>query len=393
MSSNTQTYFRKLLFNAGEKMVITFNKKIFFYTTSQEGSAEGAYFQDLIINLAEGFQYLGVQYYSSNNYWKLSPEDDQCLLQCDPHVTHQDCDVVVLERQWVEENGSLPKDLFNPCRQYITVYLDCADGLKTFSWLPEFRQFDFIFKTHYNRNIRCPSNLHPWAFGLSSRVIQELSLDIPFAQKKRCLLVNFRHRKFSHSLRRFVGKTFILQVQDFLQIDTSNDDLTIPPHNPYHLLRWTQTGRRHNPNYYKRLTESVACACFGGYFLAPDFTDYNDRTSYFSMKLISRLGLKTNRISQWDSWRFWESLAAGCVTFHVDFEKYGFELPVLPKNWEHYIGIDLDNIQESIDKIAEQPEVLEKISIQGREWVLQNYSPKAVALRFMEKIFKTEITV
>jgi hypothetical protein len=111
------------------------------------------------------------------------------------------------------------------------------------------------------------------------------------------------------------------------------------------------------------------------------------------MKLISRLGLKTNRISQWDSWRFWESLAAGCVTFHVDFEKYGFELPVLPKNWEHYIGIDLDNIQESIDKIAEQPEVLEKISIQGREWVLQNYSPKAVALRFMEKIFKTEITV
>ncbi len=300
-------------------MLITFHKKVFFYTTSQEGSLEGAYFQDLIVNLAEGFRHLGVEYYASNNYWKLSPEDDQYLLQFDPHVTHQDCDIVVLERQWFEENGSLPEDLFNSSRKYITVYLDCSDGLKTFSWLPEFRQFDFIFKTHYNRNIRCPNNIHPWAFGLSSRILKELRTDIPSAQRKRNLLVNFRHQKFSHSLRRFVEKSFIPQIQDFLQIDDSKDDLTIPPDNPYHLLRWTQTGRRHYPNYYKRLTESVACACFGGYFLASDFTDYNPGISYYSAKLISEFGLKTNRISQWDSWRFWESLADWLCYFSCGF--------------------------------------------------------------------------
>ncbi len=374
-------------------MAVTFNKKVFFYTTSQERPAENAYFQDLIVNLAEGFQHLGVEYYSSNNYWKLSPDDDQCLLQCDPDVKHQDCDIVVLERQWFEENGSLPQDLFTPSRQYITVYLDCADGFQTFSWLTEFRQFDFIFKTHYSRNIRYPNNLHPWVFGLSSRVLKELSNDIHFAQKKSCLLVNFRHKKFSHSLRRFVEKKFIPQIQDFLQIDASSEDLNIPPDDPYHLLRWTQTGRRHYPKYYKRLTESVASACFGGFFMAPNFTDYHPRISYYLAKLISELGLKTNRIAQWDSWRFWESLAAGCVTFHVDFQKYGFELPVQPKNWEHYIGIDLDNVQSAIDKIAEEPEILEKIAIQGRVWAIENYSPQAVALRFMEKVLKVEITV
>ncbi len=77
----------------------------------------------------------------------------------------------------------------------------------------------------------------------------------------------------------------------------------------------------------------------------------------------------------------------------MDFEKYGFELPVQPKNWEHYIGIDLDNIPASIDRIAENPEIFEKIALQGRAWAIENYSPKAVALRFMEKILKAEITL
>ena len=369
---------------------MNFPQKIFFYTTSHEGAAAGAYFQDLIVNLAEGFQALGVQYYASNNYWKMFPETDQYLLQSDPKVTHHDCDIVVLERQFYEENRSLPKDLFHPSRKYITVYLDCSDGLRTFSWLPEFKKFDFIFKTHFNKNIETPTNLYPWAFGLSSRVLKELMVDcIPFNERRNCLLVNFRHQKFSHSLRLFANKAFVPKIQRIMTIDSSTDDIATPPQDPYHLLRWTQTRRRHFPSYYKRLRESAACACFGGYFLAPTFTDRNDKSSYYSMKLISKLGLKTNRIGQWDSWRLWESLAAGCVTFHVDFEKYGFELPAIPKNWEHYIGIDLDNIQATIDRISDQPKILEEIAISGRRWALENYSPKVVALRFLNKVLNS----
>ncbi|MGB5635540.1 MAG: hypothetical protein WBM86_22560, partial [Waterburya sp.] len=74
------------------------------------------------------------------------------------------------------------------------------------------------------------------------------------------------------------------------------------------------------------------------------------------------------------------------VTFHVDFEKYGFELPIMPENWRHYVGIDLDNISESIARIADQPEILEHISTEGRVWAIENYSPKAVALRFLETV-------
>lgn len=368
-------------------------KKVFFYTTSSECNsegAEGAWFQDLIVNLAEGFKSLGIQYYSSNNYWQLQPGDSQTLLQYNPSITHRDCDVVVLERQWFEENGSLPKDLFERSREYITVYLDCADGIRTASDLPEFRQFDFIFKTHYIKRFKYPSNVYPWAFGISNRILNELGEYKAFTSRDQKLLLNFKYHnsmyKYSQSLRKYIAKKFIPGIQSLISLDTTMEDRSIPPNDPYHYLRWVQTGRRHIPNYYKRLAESQACAAFGGIFLAPQFTDFDPKLSYYSSRIIDRVGISTSRIAQWDSWRFWESLAAGCVTFHVDFQKYGFLLPIPPDNWEHYIGIDLDNIQASLDRIREQPELLERISIQGRTWAIQNYSPKAVSERFLKTV-------
>ncbi|MFN6156701.1 MAG: glycosyltransferase family 1 protein, partial [Dolichospermum sp.] len=97
-------------------------------------------------------------------------------------------------------------------------------------------------------------------------------------------------------------------------------------------------------------------------------------------------------ILQWDSWRFWESLAAGCVTFHVDFEKYGITLPVMPENWRHYIGVDLDHVQTTVDRIAENPEILEYITQEGRSWAIKNYSPVPTALRFLEIVSQKQTT-
>ncbi len=363
--------------------------KVYFYTTSQEGTPEGAYFQDLIVNLATGFKYLGIEYYASNNYWKISPDSDLYLLESNPDITPRDCDIVVIERQWYEENGSLPEDLFAPSRQYKTVYLDCEDGIagiRTASWLPEFRQFDFILRTHYANHTRYTANVYPWAFGLSARVLQELAEEVPWTEKQQSVLVNFRHQKFSHSLRHYVQKSFIPQLGEYLSVDTSSDDMTAVAKDPYHYLRWVQTGRRHFPNYYRRLKQSAACACFGGFFLAPGVADYNEPMTYYLVKIIAELGIKTNRISQWDSWRFWESMAAGCVTFHVDFDKYGFVLPVMPENWRHYIGIDLDNISESLERIADQPQLLEYISAEGKAWAINNYGPIPTAKRFLETV-------
>ncbi|MEO1342122.1 MAG: glycosyltransferase family 1 protein, partial [Cyanobacteria bacterium J06635_13] len=250
--------------------------RVFFFTAVDEGKADNAYFQDLIINLATGMQQLGIKYYASNNYWRLDFQSDRFLLESDPNVTHRDCDVVVVERQWYEKYGSLPEDLFAANRQYKTVYLDCEDGIagiRTASWLPEFRQFDFILRPHYASHTKYPANVYPWAFGLSARVLRELDKPVDYQDKQSKVLVNFRHKKFTHSLRRYVQKSFIPQLEQYFTVDTSSDDPTAVDRDPYHYLQWVQTGRRHYPSYYRRLQQSAACACFGGFFLAPGIAD------------------------------------------------------------------------------------------------------------------------
>ncbi|MEL6438141.1 MAG: glycosyltransferase [Cyanobacteria bacterium J06621_8] len=366
--------------------------KVYFYTTSTEGPPEGAYFQDLIVNLATGFQQLGVEFYANYDYWQISPESDRTLLQASPDVSPHDCDIVVLERQYYEANGCLPAGLFAPNRRYKTVYLDCNDGIQTLAWLPEFKEFDFIFKTHYSQHTKYPSNFYPWAFGLSQRVLQELNKPVPWGEKQPSILVNFRNQKFSHSLRGYIQKSFVPEIKDIFTVNSKSDSATEFPSEPYHRLRWGQTGRRHYPSYYHRLLTSQACACFGGFFLGFGFMDDYDKPSYYLAKGISKLGIKTNRIGQWDSWRLWESMAAGCVTFHVNFEKYGFQLPVMPENWQHYIGIDLDNIAESLERIREEPKILQRIAQEGRAWTVKHYNPTATAIRFLETVADLKAT-
>ena len=86
---------------------------------------------------------------------------------------------------------------------------------------------------------------------------------------------------------------------------------------------------------------------------------------------------------QWDSFRFWETLAAGCAAFNIDIEHYGVELPVMPKNWQHYFGVDFNRADQFIERLREEPESIERVGLNGREWALTHYSPKAMAQRFL----------
>lgn len=104
--------------------------------------------------------------------------------------------------------------------------------------------------------------------------------------------------------------------------------------------------------------------------------------------MIRKLDYRLRIIVQWDSWRLWESLAAGCVTFHVDFEQNNFLLPVMPINWKHYIGIDLKNVKETVQRLIEDAQILAEISTNGRSWAIEHYSPVPTAIRFLKAIGK-----
>ncbi|BAY64651.1 hypothetical protein NIES22_47500 [Calothrix brevissima NIES-22] len=368
--------------------LVKFAGKIYFYCDPRSGVVEGQKFQHFIICLAEGLRELGIPFFSNVNYWQESLEPDRYLFRHDPKVTPDDCSIVILQNNWYTIDDPLPKNLFHPQRKYTTVYFDGEDSDKTYVNKPEFKQFDYIFRLHQNGKLNYGKNFYPWCFGLSNRILCEL-YDVPdFSAKEEQILINFRHWKSGHPVRNISCREFIPSIQDILKIDNYIDSPENLPADNYHHLQWLQTGGRHYPNYYQRLKNSAACACFGGFFV-PNFPpNPGNALNRIGKRILSRLQLKSNTIVQWDSWRFWESLAAGCVTFHVDFEKYGIALPVMPKNWQHYIGIDLDNVQATIDKIAKEPEILAEISQAGRTWAIENYSPVPTALRFLETLAK-----
>lgn len=359
--------------------------RVFFYLV--EGS-----FPHLAICIAEGLKVLGIPSYANLNYWKTSPETEDYLFTRDPNVTHKDCSVVVLDKNWIFTGLPFPENLSHPARNYLTIYLDDMDGPRS-SLLPEaLKKFNVVFRTHCNSRTQYPENFVPWSFGLSNRILLE-TLNLPkFKQRRKSILINFRvdqkelivsnwmqktergvviaHKGVvipDYPLRPLARQQFIPLIQEIMSVDDTIDNFNNPPSDSYHELHWTQTGQRHHPNYYKRLQEFAACASFAGW-------------------LIPNSASGEPFVEWWDSWRFWESLAAGCVTFHVDFDKYGIELPVRPENWRHYIGIDLDNIQNAVDRIASDPGILERISREGRQWAIDNYGPVPTALRFLKAL-------
>jgi hypothetical protein len=107
-------------------------------------------------------------------------------------------------------------------------------------------------------------------------------------------------------------------------------------------------------------------------------------------RLLSRLGRRpdpaSGRVAQWESWRFWESLAAGAAAVHLDFERYGLAPPVPPVNGVHYLGLSPENIGQTRERLEADPDWLAGISAAGRDWALEHYGPRSTARRFLETI-------
>jgi hypothetical protein len=223
-----------------------------------------------------------------------------------------------------------------------------------------------------------------------------------FENREKEIAANYRH---VHTFRK-QGETIIAGLKQLKinknsdQLDYSEKETEIKSESDFQKLGYLQSGGRFHPYYLKRLRESYACACFGGNLLPSNFFVKNEKLfrigNYFYdntnkgrlVDIFRKLNLQIKHrygIFQWDSWRLWETFSANSVVINIDFEKYGVELPVMPINFKHYIGIDLMNPKESIEKIESLSfKDFENIANAGAKWADENYAPKAVALRFLE---------
>lgn len=356
-------------------------EKIFFYCCPSSSPDRQAY-QHAIICLAEGLSLLSVPFYANQDYWRMSPQNEEYLFNCDPDVGPDDCTIVIVDSEWVTSGRDLPGNLFHPSRRYITAYFEIGDLIQ--SDQARFRSFDLILRGSYNNKLFYHSNVHPWAYGLSQRIIAETDRPSEYAARQNSLLINFRHNRHAHTVRRYVDKYFVPKISRVLSVDATTDDVAVPPTEPYHYMQWSQTGRRHYPQYYQRLRTAKAVATFGGFFTPSWPKNPGNLVSRMLKRFLNKTRRKSSVIVQWDSWRFWEALSSGCATFHVNLSKYGCQLPVMPENGRHYFGIDFDDIGQTIDLLEANPNRLGEIATEGKKWALDNYAPKPVAERFLE---------
>ncbi|MFD2515640.1 glycosyltransferase [Pontibacter locisalis] len=356
-------------------------KSVYFICCSPSQPERTGY-EHQILSIAEGLNCLGVMSYCNINYWRERESECSYVIKNNPSISFKECDVVVFSSNFLstEGIGNLPKKLFDKGRKYKLIFIDQADGVVT----PGFdihNEVDIVLKSHYNLKYNYPRNFRPWQFGLTNRIINA-TLPERVTTRNNDILVNFRVK---HSTREIASKWILPVIGKYLTPNEATESLTENVSNLDRLF-WQQTGRRHYASYYRRLNSSTACACFGGYF-QKSIPFQQNKIGYFLSHLDYKFKIFSfNKVYQYDSWRFWESLVAGCCTFHIDLERYGAVLPVMPINGIHYLGVDFNNPSTFEKQLAKGIEHLHKIGEQGRAWVLENYSPKATAERFLDLI-------
>lgn len=357
-------------------------------------------YQDDVVVLADGLRQLGCEVYGNCNYWRCTTAPDDWLVRHDPGIPPEKCDLVVVSYVWSRwinrdfrvDERPLPHGLFAPGRRYRTAYLDYDDGYATSSWRPEFRAFDVILRAKYNRRCFHPANHRPWVLGLNTRMIGMAANAPAWGGRRRELLVNFgASHPYVHGARAQAGPPFLAAARSQFAINDRRDDLSLVPDDPYDRLMWEQTQHRHSRAYYERLKSAQAVVAFCGELIppAPFHPRYlvgggRAKLSRTFHEALALLDPRPPRLIQWDSWRFWEGLAAGCLVFNLDLPYYGATLPVMPEPFVHYVPIRADNAAAAFERLRCEPGLAGRIAAQGQAWALEHYSPRALARRFVE---------
>lgn len=347
--------------------------------------------------LAEGLDLLGHECYGEAAKMRPSVDSPAIIRESPGQTTLLSSDVII-----VDSHLSLFTDLENELKRLFSltkrnipiVFIDESDGLRTPGFGKHARACDFVLKSHFNRKMKYPGSFVPWQFGISKRMMDAIH-PLPVQKRKAAIAVNFRVK---HQLRDYMNHLVLPIIHDYWETDTTTDNNKPEEFSPNDQFLFHQARGRHNPFYYQRISRNMAMAAYGGVFCLP-FGNHDKYTAKICRVINHTIPLfKYDRIRQWDSWRFWESMLAGCITLHVDLEKFGCLMPVMPLNFHDYIGIDpyhpqifKDWIGAAMDERKKgSPRLLENMSAASRDFVIKNYAPPVVAERFLDLLKKSQ---
>ncbi|NKB45326.1 MAG: hypothetical protein GKS03_13720 [Alphaproteobacteria bacterium] len=219
-----------------------------------------------------------------------------------------------------------------------------------------------LFAAHDSIAAVKPGVRIPIAFGLVDRLAKNSAGESPTEDREQIAVDTFRPT-LQQGVRALLELAFIPSLEKRMPVNRVN----LPPR-----------------EYYGALMNSALCLAYGGEFYSPimknDWFKQNQPDLYAHHSFAH---LDPAAVLRWDSWRFWEALAAGCVVVHLDFEAYGFNLPVMPEAWKHYIPIDLANPSASADEIWTRRSEWPAIAKAGQAWAFEHYTPTPTAERIL----------
>lgn len=218
------------------------------------------------------------------------------------------------------------------------------------------------FSAHCNRFARHAGNIYPLGVGVTEEAIRaagQLNL-----QNKALNFVNNFRPTFRQDIRASLELSLVENLERYFFVD-----------------------RRHRfgEDYWRHLAESSAVLAYCGEYYA------DLRRTDFMRDVVIKAQAEYDfdvfstpvAIFRWDSYRFWEACLFGCAPVQLNFHRYGLLLPHMPTPWVHYIPIDLASVNELPHQISallrDDTAALTKIGHNARAWVLEHYSPNALA--------------
>ena len=140
----------------------------FYLAENPQGGLIG--YPHLAIVVAEGLCSLGWNVSSNLRAWKSDLEAGE--LFPGPVLQPEECDLIVFSEDFFfyQQSPELPDGLKG--HSVPAIYLDRTDlgRVTRYIYLPAFRRFTRIYRTHYNRRFRYPQNVRAFQFGISDRI-------------------------------------------------------------------------------------------------------------------------------------------------------------------------------------------------------------------------------
>lgn len=367
-----------------------------FFLTPVYPYGDDHYYHE-IIAAAEGFEELGYKVIANADYWWI-PEEERYLLQ---GTKSKEFDIAVYDYRYVKsfEHLLFREGYPNFDRNKKHVLLDRNDWLSPIWWgNPHYEIFDLILAGNLYRSVQYPGNVQPSAIGLTKRIMKYIDRNYnDQCPDDEVIGYNFR---VSHNMRGYLLQN-IQQLDLKYKVETrftdsiSQNDIDLPEVDKKY---WTQSTKRHNPAYFNLLNETLLFCAFGGYYetrpiiyqpysLSDKIKRKPRYLKYNSLKKAGKDFSDEIFIFQHDNFRFWEVMYAGATAINLDLMYWDFWLPAEPVSGKHYLGItklNAENLKDEINQLT--PSELFKISSEGRKFVEQNYSPRALAQRILNHL-------